>query len=249
MPVPQIPDELTVNYWQEHKGIIATMAGFTGISQSIREVHAAYDLVDWDLFDARNAEGNGWKLGLQEFDSRFAQARANYSTVVALRDKVIQLRSLAGETAGSFRDAALIPASSRRVVEAIQVAADHFAVELRSMDLIWAHHREHLIQVLTEFRRAIGVLMKEVDLQSGFFQVLPDPPAMELQKVALQKCRAITINIRSQEDMRPLLFDDWNRVAQESFYAVQDGEPVRQKARELRALVATSLLILAQLPG
>ena len=245
MPAPQIPEELTRVYWQNHKGMIAKMAGYTGLSEAMDEVDKVYGRVDWSLFNERKADERGKNLGIEEFDAWFARAKAEYPKVVVLRQEVYQLRDRASETEERFRTSALIPASARRLAGDIKVAAEHFAVSLRSMGDVWEHQRQELVQLLQGWRRRIGELLHNVQQEAVFFAILPDPPAAKLQAAVYQNCRSLSINIRSQADLRPKLYDDWRRVAMENWYTVEDGEPVRQKARELQALCARSLIVLA----
>jgi len=245
MGVPQIPEQLTRGYWQAHKGMIAKMAGYTGISDSMDDVQNAYDAVNWELFDTDKAEKAARNYGIEAFDAQFVRARAEYPKVTELRTKLYELRDRAQEAEKRFRETLLIPASSRRLAGDIAVVAEHFAVELRSMDILWAHSREALVQQFEDWLKIIGITMKTIEQHALTISLLPNPEAELLRKEAQQKCCSVYIYFRARADLRGQLMDDWKEVAQESWYKVPDGQAVRDKARELQLLVARSLVFLA----
>jgi hypothetical protein len=224
------------------------MAGFTGVGEAMENVQDAYEGVNWALFDPNIAVMRGRKLGVEAFDAAFALAKGEYPKVVALRQKVYALRDRAQEAEARYRENPLIPASSRELAGDIARVAEHFAVELRSMDRIWDQHREALVRQLAGWRRDINGLLKTVEQQALTVSLLPNPTAEQLYGAVQQKCASLYINIRSQPDLRPQLMNDWQRVTQKSWYEAPDGQAVREKIRELRNLAARTLtmLVMAQ---
>ena len=244
MPFPEIPDELTSEYWQNNKGRIAKMSGYTGISDAMDAVARAYDQIDRSLFNEGTAAGlvmNGG--GIEVFDEWFAKAKAEYPKVVELRQKVYQLRDLANQTAERFTG--IFVRGTHTLLGDIAVAAEHFAVALRSMGDVWEHKRQELIRLLDDWRRQIGDILHNIQQEAASFVVAPDPKAAQLKAAFYQKCRTLVINIRSQPDLRPQLYAIWRPVSQDAWYEIENGEPVRQKARELQGLSAQALVVLA----
>jgi hypothetical protein len=245
MPHPQIPEELTRAYWQAHKGVTAKMAGPTGVSEAMDDVQAAYNNIDWLLFDDTRARAKGLHSGIEAFDAEYAKARAEYPKVVELRKRVFVVRDRARDAGERFGANRLIPSSSRLVAENVATAAEHFAVELRSMGDVWEHRREELVQQLEEFRRTTGILVRTVEERAQAIALLANPTAEQLYNAVQQKCATIYINVRSAPDLRPQLMDDWKRVSQKEWYAIPNGQPVREKCGELQVLAAHSVLVLA----
>ena len=128
-----LPSVLTESDWNKKKGIIAKMAGETGIGAQLKKVETTYEKVDWTVFDAKAVSKT--VQSKDDVDKAILTAKKVYSSDVEKhRAELSKLRDLASKAALSFKKNKLIPKASVEVAEAISSSADRFFVQLKSMD-------------------------------------------------------------------------------------------------------------------
>ncbi len=138
MTAKTIPTILTQTDWNKKKGAIAKMAGETGIGQAMKNLEAEWKKVDWQIMDPDGAfQKSGLKATPDNYKKLFADAKGEYSKVEGVRVKVKALRDLATTVEKKFKSSKLIPSSSTQHVGNIKTTADHFWIELKSIDRIW----------------------------------------------------------------------------------------------------------------
>jgi hypothetical protein len=158
---PDIPEILTRRSWDKNKGVIAKMAGQTGIGAQCDKVAAAYKMVKWEKFDlpARRAavlqnwrddtftRGNWTKL-LNEAGS---EVQGN---LTKLSQELYKLRDLCLKTAADFKKSKAIPSSSVQHVEKMAKAADFMGVRLNKNSMggvLKSMNEEFLAEVKLKF--------------------------------------------------------------------------------------------------
>jgi hypothetical protein len=126
---PEYPDCLTPQNWDKKKGVIAKMAGETGIGASLTKLKKVYDDTDWKIIqvDDRKPKINDFKLPEWEKMCKEA-ATQGVKELEKLRKAAYETRDLAKETAAKFKKNKLIPKSSTALCEEIETAADHLGV-------------------------------------------------------------------------------------------------------------------------
>ncbi len=133
-----IPVILTQADWNKKKGVIAKMAGETGIGAAMKVLEAEWKKVDWDEMDPVEAFTKAkLKANPTNYAKVFAIAKGQISKVEGVRVKVKALRDLAEKTEKKFKASKLIPSSSTQHVANIKTTADHFWIELKSIDKLW----------------------------------------------------------------------------------------------------------------
>jgi len=126
---PEYPDCLTPQNWNKKKGVIAKMAGETGIGASLSHLKAVYDGTDWKIIqvDDRKPKINDFKL--PEWEKMCKEAAAEgVKELAKLRKAAYETRDLAKETAVKFKKNKLIAKSSVDLCEEIATAADQLGV-------------------------------------------------------------------------------------------------------------------------
>lgn len=127
---PPIPVILTKANWDKEKGVIAKMAGETGIGEAMKQMAIAYGAVDWAKFDAKK-QLNAVKQ-MSVIDAAADASVNEYKTKVEkLREKVKELRDLATKTEADFKKKPLIPSSSTKHVGKVANEADIFWITLK----------------------------------------------------------------------------------------------------------------------
>lgn len=133
-----IPVILTQADWNKKKGVIAKMAGETGIGAAMKLLETEWKKVDWQEMDPDDAFAKaGIKATPTNYSKLLATAKGQLSKVEAVRVKVKALRDLATTTEAKFKKSKLIPSSSTQHVANIKRTADQFWIELKSIDKLW----------------------------------------------------------------------------------------------------------------
>jgi hypothetical protein len=134
---PALPVILTRKDWDKKKGVIAKMAGETGIGAQCDKVGNAYRLVKWDKFDLaerRRVVLKNWRddsFTRDNWNKLVKDAMTETTTTVAkLVTELYALRDLCNKTAETFKKSKTIPASSAQHVLAMGKAADALGVSL-----------------------------------------------------------------------------------------------------------------------
>ena len=144
----ELPDILTVKNWNTKKGVIAKMAGETGIGAALTQLKIEYDKVNWELFDpARQTVSKYWQL--DKIDGLASEAQKKIGELGALRKQLIAVSKLAATIEKKWVKSLVIPASSRAHVGKMREAADEFfdALKWDAMDrMLWQPARREVIK-------------------------------------------------------------------------------------------------------
>lgn len=127
---PEIPQILTDKSWQKKKGLVAKIAGKTGIGAQMKKMSKAYAAVDWRLLDIGVSAPQGKAKTREALKKTFDNAGAEFKTKVngKLRKEIIALREAAKKTASEWEKNKKIPKKSTAHVKEVYKAADHFMV-------------------------------------------------------------------------------------------------------------------------
>ncbi len=133
MPIttPSFPALLTRTNWDKNKGILAKIAGFTGMGEALATLETQYKKVDWPSYDMQNvfSAGNS-KFTLSSLKSAIENAVADVKSGECgkLRLQAFKVRDLADKTQKDFKNNKLIPKSSGELCGSISKAADQLGV-------------------------------------------------------------------------------------------------------------------------
>ncbi len=136
---PPYPAELTRRNWDKNKGILAKMAGFTGMGDALGKLEALYGKVDWRPFDLEKVFPRGSKeFTLDKLEAAVKEAvkAVQSGDCAKLRTEAYSVRDLALKTEKDFKANKLIPKSSTALCATIGQAADHLGVAVNPNSMV-----------------------------------------------------------------------------------------------------------------
>jgi hypothetical protein len=158
---PAYPLILTRKDWDKKKGVIAKMAGKTGIGEQCDKVFALYNAVHWDrldLVERRRTVLQNWKddsYTKANWEKLVKEAMAEVTGNMAkLSAELYKLRDLCTKAAANFKKLKAIPSSSTQHVLTMAKTADHLGVQLNKNSMggvLSAMNKEFLDEVKTKF--------------------------------------------------------------------------------------------------
>ena len=147
MPARAIPLILTVADWNAKKGVIAKMAGETGIGAALAKLKTEFDKVDWALIDPDAATTkfapNG-KMTMEALEELEPKAKLNIAKLNPLRTQLKAVRDLCGTIETKWKTSKVIPSSSRAHVGSMKTTADQMFIALKSVDNDWKAARQRV---------------------------------------------------------------------------------------------------------
>jgi hypothetical protein len=147
IPVRAIPKILTVADWNAKKGVIAKMAGETGIGAALAKLKTDWDKVDWAEIDPDAAVTKHAKNGTmtsQALDQLEPIAKENIHKVEPVRNQLKAIVKLTGDIETKWKTSKVIPSSSRVHVGNMKTTADQLNIALKSIDNDWKYARERV---------------------------------------------------------------------------------------------------------
>src|ERR1039457_2882297 len=130
MSIPDYPTTLTNADWQKKKGLLAKMAGETGIGAALIKATTAHEAVDWAKIDVLNAYPNLQALE----DAEKVAKEAFHAKVSHLIDELVKVRTLAQAVAKTFQQKKTIPASAVKAVTDVGAACTSYISELNRLE-------------------------------------------------------------------------------------------------------------------
>lgn len=120
---PPYPDELTNKGWQKAKGLIAKMAGETGMGDQLKKLEAAYGDVEWRKLQLYLNCPQGGKRTLPSIQTAFDDALKQGPKLKILESTCREVEKAAKDLSAKWSKDKKIPASSVKTADAIEAAA------------------------------------------------------------------------------------------------------------------------------
>jgi hypothetical protein len=133
MALPAYPAMLTDKDWQKHKGVIAKMAGETGIGAQMDKTETAWKKIAWAKFDAAKIWADMNPKKVEDYDKKLEEAKKEHAKLDPVKKELWALRDLATKVTEGWKANKLIPKSSREHVEKIASTADSLALQLKDI--------------------------------------------------------------------------------------------------------------------
>jgi hypothetical protein len=136
---PDYPADLTRRNWDKNKGVLAKMAGFTGMGEALASLEKTYAKVDWKPFDLELIFPKGDKaFTLPKLEAAVVEAVKEVKSggCAKLRTEAFEVRDLAAKTEKDFKANKLIPKSSAALCASISTAADHLGVAVNANSMV-----------------------------------------------------------------------------------------------------------------
>ena len=162
MPARVLPKILTVADWNSKKGVIAKMAGETGIGAALAKLKTTWDKVEWDVLDPDAAVLKNSKTGkmtLELLEKLEPIAAKNINKIEPVRKELKAVADLTEKIAAKWKTSKIIPSSSRKHVETMHTTADQMWIQLKSIDNDWKAARQ---RVGKEEERLRGIALNAI---------------------------------------------------------------------------------------
>jgi hypothetical protein len=130
---PDYPAILTKTNWDKNKGVVAKMAGATGVGDALSKLEAAYKAVDWKKFEIANNKPNPFSLPKLEAMKKAAMAEVS-GNAAKLRTAAFAARDAAKKASGDLKKNPLTKSASV-ICDQIEKAADFMGVGANSNSL------------------------------------------------------------------------------------------------------------------
>ena len=189
---PDYPAVLTKANWDKNKGVIAKMAGATGVGDALAKLEAAYKAVDWKKFEIAANKPNPFSLPKLEAMKKDALAEMN-GNAAKLRTAAFAARDAAKKAAVDLKKNPLTK-SAAAVCDQIEKAADFMGVGANSNSI-----GGYIEKDLAEARSAFDVTAKAIQTKipstvaalKNAIKAAGNPPTPKEWKAAamMTKCR------------------------------------------------------------
>jgi hypothetical protein len=130
---PDYPAVLTKTNWDKNKGVVAKMAGATGVGDALSKLEAAYKAVDWKKFEIASNKPNPFSLPKLEAMKKAAIAEMN-GNGAKLRATAFAARDAAKKASGDLKKNPLTK-NAGVICDQIEKAADFMGVGANSNSL------------------------------------------------------------------------------------------------------------------
>lgn len=192
---PDYPAVLTKANWDKNKGVIAKMAGATGVGDALSKLEAAYKAVDWKKFEIAANKPNPFSLPKLDAQKKAALAEMN-GNAAKLRAAAYAARDAARKAAGDLKKNPLTKGAGA-VCDQIEKAADFMGVGANSNSLA-----TYIEKDAAEARNAFDVTAKAIQTKipstvSALVKAIKaagDPPTPKSWKDAAMMTRCRDLN-------------------------------------------------------
>ena len=224
MAVFLIPPILTEADWNKNKGVIAKMAGETGIGAALKKLSDLHKPIDFTKF---TAGGYGKLHNDKEVDEALKQAKALYAAKIEpLRKQLFAISALATTVAAKFKANKLIPASSTKHVLDLGKAASDFAVEMKSMDAEFKSFEALKLKLAEQIKGQRALIKTSMTkLAAGIKATLANPTKEEWNTSMKQQCRSICNGIKVVPEWNQAYWSTWSKNDGETFFGKLKGKP------------------------
>jgi hypothetical protein len=130
---PDYPAVLTKTNWDKNKGVVAKMAGATGVGDALSKLEAAYKGVDWKKFEIAANKPNPFSLPALEAMKKAAIAEMS-GNAAKLRVAAFAARDAAKKASGELKKNPLTK-NAGVICDQIEKAADFMGVGANSNSL------------------------------------------------------------------------------------------------------------------
>jgi hypothetical protein len=247
MPVRSIPKSLTVADWNNKKGVIAKMAGETGIGAALAKLKVVWDKIDWTEIDPDAAVVKNSKTGkmtLELLEKLEPIAKQNITKVEPVRKEFLAVANLTKTIGIKWKASKLIPSSSRKHVEAMNKDANDMYIQLKSIDNDWKVARER-VEKEEERLKSIAMLTVKPYFKSirEFGKAVKEKPTVaqfvgEAKTGFYQNIRGLNAALDRTKRTDLIAWKDrkWKPLSQAGFVPTSDGQVVAKVNEVLEAL-------------
>lgn len=229
------PPELLPATWNSNKGVIAKMAGETGIGAALTRLKALHAKIDWSQVTAM---GYGKLHNTGEVDEAEKKAKAYHSTnVVPYGAEARVVRDLAKTVGVKFAASKVIPKSSTATVLGIAKAAEAVSMACKSLDEEWKTFeaaREKLAKQIEGQKKLIGPSIEK--LKKGLAACIKTPTKESWNTNATQQCRSVNNGVQLNPEWKARFGATWVKYDGVSFFTkLKDDDKLDEKGKKTQA--------------
>ncbi len=241
MAQPAWPALLTNKDWQKKKGIIAKIAGETGIGAALNAGEAAFKKIDWKKMDATTIMPA--ERDVDNIEAKQKEAAAHYSSVIEpARAKLRDIRDAAASTASEWRKNKAIPSSAVKAVEAIGASASFLATELKDNSSTMKDYGKTFTDMIATKKKNAAEEAKKLEvtiknLVKALSEATKTPSKQfwsEGNTSAHQRCRSMCNAIRNIPELKQPYWATWQKFGDEYHKDAPDGDPAERKAMQAK---------------
>jgi hypothetical protein len=249
VPKPIIPVILTVADWNAKKGVIAKMAGETGIGAALAKLKVEFDKAPWDVLDPDLAYSANTKTGkgtLALAQKLGAIAISKQNTLEPTRKELQAIKTLTESIEKKWKASKIIPSSSTAHVGKMKVAADQFMVALNanSRKGVWDAEEKRLTQIESRLK---GIALEAIkpyfeSIRKFGTEVKKSPTVAnyvgEAKTGFHQNIRGLNAALDRSLEPAWIAWKDihWKPLAQDSYKPTKDGDVVAKVDKVLEVL-------------
>lgn len=201
---PAYPNELTKDYWDKKKGLLAKVAGKTGVGEAAETAKDAYDQIDWKVFDNATLPALGAaRQDPQHFAKQEGLIKAEYAKhVEPTRKALLTLSSTAKTAADSLTKKSLKDAA--KVASDISSKAINFATGLKDNGVYFSEVAKDLAKEKASHEKVTALLRKNAadtsqflkELVKGLMEVRNDPSTQAWDVKVKQQGRSVSNGLK-----------------------------------------------------
>jgi hypothetical protein len=198
---PDYPDVLRRRSWDQNKGLLAKMKGFTGVGDALEKLENKYNAVKWDdIFDLKGHFGrlneyanNGFTIKNLDTMAKAAMAEVQSGTCSEVRKLALEVKKLANDTAAEYEKNPLLKKTAKLCRE-MATAADHLSVAVNPNSMSSRIAAQHKL-VMGPIDTTLSLLEKDynrlvTELERAIIPVIQNPSYATWEKAGLMtRCR------------------------------------------------------------
>ncbi len=214
-PLISYPEILTNKNWQKMKGLMAKVAGETGVGKAMDAVQAGWGEVTWQKFDVDKVwRGAGlWMRSLIDFELAFNEAKKEFPKVEKVRKALFDLEKVAEKTAAEWAKNKLIPKSATEHAKKVAAEASRLATALKSLDRNFIDAKKKHFEFLLKRIRAFPEKV-ELAKEHFFTPILKAKDVKEALKASVKRYTLIS-------DLTTF-FDDFDKLLKTCMPSIAD---------------------------
>jgi hypothetical protein len=238
IPYPPI---LTDANWQKEKGVVAKVVKKeTGIGALMKTLKSTFDAVDWNKFDPYATLVNTSQRTPENIDKCFQVAKTEAAKLESIRKAAFALRDRAKTLAAEWAKSKIIPASSRKHLEAVGAACENLAVQCKSPDAgLFKKMRDEMAANEAKGRQMLATWIAAI--KTGFAAVNSNPTYETYNAKMYQKVRGLGTAVGNIPQYKP----KWSPIFGNAGYAKGDyigkddsGEGLKKKLKPIMTHLA-----------
>jgi hypothetical protein len=234
---PDWPVILTNADWQKKKGVVAKIAGETGIGEAMTAAQTEFNKINWKSFAATDLLPADRHSNSGLLKKRQAALAYHGKTVEPVRTKLKALNTLAKAVAEKWKKNKLIPAGSVKTVEAVATAANNLSIDLMNNSINFTEAWKSYDDVIENNKKKAAIEINKIkttigNLESAITEYIKNPTKKawaDGNTSVHQRCRSMCNTIRAVEELDAKYWTTWQPFGDFYNKDAPDNNPEEEK--------------------